>query len=103
MNKCLLIILVIAVVFSARAQDNSGKPAEKNRRFFVGASYTFMSVDMNLTALTLHSAWFGSDAGTEVKTQEQIDEINSFVDRYSRVNAVFIQLGMTFLEKPGVK
>ena len=103
MKKYLCIALMLPLGFSSFAQEKRGEQITKDRRFFVGATYSFMSLDMKLTSLTLHSVWYGSDAGTEVKTKEQIEEINSFVDRHSRINAVCIQLGMNFINNPDVK
>jgi hypothetical protein len=72
-------------------------------RYFAGITYSWMSFDMELSAMKLHSVWFGSDAGTEEKTQEQIDEINGFIDRNTRINALSLQFGMILLDKPDVR
>ena len=105
MKKITLFLLVTlwgVQGFSLQPDDPGTKP-DKAKQFSVGFNYFFMSVDMELSAMKLHSVWYGSDAGTEVKTQEQLDEINGFVNRSTRINALVLQLGMTLLDKPDVK
>jgi hypothetical protein len=105
MKKFFLLLLILLCGihgFSFQPEDPEGKPA-KTRRFSAGVNYFFMSVDMELSAMKLHSVWFGTEAGTEEKTQDQLDEINGYVDRNSRIQALVFQLGMTFLDRPDVK
>ena len=75
----------------------------KNRRFFVGASYSFMSVDMKLSSLSLHSVWYGSDLGTRDFESDEIDNLNGFVDRHSNINALSLEAGMNFISSPAVR
>lgn len=103
MKKFLFVILILTGGFSALAQESTGVQTAKNRRFFVGASYSFMSVDMKLSSLSLHSVWYGSDLGTRDFTREEIDNINGFVDRHSDVNALSLEAGMNFISKPEIK
>jgi opacity protein-like surface antigen len=88
--------------FSQQHVSQGSDPGQV-KRFFAGINYTNLSVNMELSALKLHSVWYGSDLGTEVKTDDQIDEINGFADRYTRINALTVQVGMVFLDKPDVK
>lgn len=103
MKKHLLIFILISGCFSSLAQENTGEQTAKNRRFFVGASYSFMSVDMKLSSLSLHSVWYGSDLGTRDFEPEEIDNINAFVDRHSDVNVLSVEAGMDFINKPDVR
>ena len=105
MKKYFLTVLVSLFFVQGFSQkdDTPGAPLGNPHRFFAGISYSYMSVDMELSAMTLRSVWPGSDAVTEVKTDDQISDINSYIDRYSRINAFCLQLGMNFLDKPDVK
>jgi hypothetical protein len=99
-KKYLLVILVLTLGLSSMAQESTDEKTARNRRFFVGASYSFMSVDMKLSSLTLHSVWYGSDLGTREFESEEIDNINGYVDRHSDVNALTLEAGMHLLNKP---
>jgi hypothetical protein len=97
-------ILFFAVTFSTLAQkSDSEQQTVKNRRFFVGASWSFMSVDMKLSSLSLHSVWFGSDLGTRELEPGEIDTINDFINRHSNINALSLEAGMDFINNPEVK
>jgi hypothetical protein len=86
----------------AQNRDSEQQTA-KNRRFFVGASYSFMSVDMKLSSLSLHSIWYGSDLGSRDLEPGEIDTINDFVNRHSDINALSLEAGMDFINNPEVK
>jgi len=101
MKKYLFIVLILTLGFSSMAQEKSGEQTAKNRRFFIGASWSFMSVDMKLSSLTLHSVWYGSDLGTREFESEEIDNINGYVDRHSDINALTLEAGMHLLNKSG--
>lgn len=103
MKKYLFVILLLAGVISALAQESTSVETAKNRRFFVGASYSFMSVDMKLSSLSLHSVWYGSDLGTRDFEPGEIDTINGFADRHSNVNVLSLEAGMNFISNPEVK
>lgn len=104
MRNFLIILLVILTGFEglSQQQDQPGSNAAKAKRFSAGINYSYLSVDMELSAMTLHSVWYGSDIGTEEKTDDQISEINGFVDRYSQINALCLQIGMILLDDPQV-
>ena len=103
MKKHVLLLILISWFFSALAQESAGEQTMKNRRFFVGASYSFMSVDMKLSSLSLHSVWFGSDLGTRELEPGEIDTINDFINRHSNINALSLEAGMDFINNPEVK
>jgi len=100
MKKHLLLLILISWFYSAMAQESTGEHPAKNRRFFIGASYSFMSVDLKLTSLSLHSVWFGSDLGTRNLESGEINTINDFVKRHSDINMISLQAGMHFIDKP---
>lgn len=106
MKKLLLLFVVYMLVFNGFSQENpqagNSRKSAPNR-FFAGISYSYMSVDMELASMKLHSVWKGVDPGIEEKTDDEIAAINGYVDRYSRINAFCIQLGMVFLNKPEVR
>ncbi|MEI6434667.1 MAG: hypothetical protein WCP32_07475 [Bacteroidota bacterium] len=106
MKKNLLFFLTILLCLSGFAQDVVKEPAKtaaKIKRFFVGVSYSYMSVDMKLAALSLHSVWYGNDLGTNEASDDEINQINDVVDRNSRINAICVQAGMSILDKPNIK
>ncbi|MCX6265990.1 MAG: outer membrane beta-barrel protein [Bacteroidetes bacterium] len=101
MKKHVLFFLLILSMYNAAAQESTAEQTAINRRFFVGASWSFMSVNMKLSSLTLNSVWYGSDLGTSEFESEEIDNINGFVDRHSDINALTLEAGVHFLNKPG--
>jgi len=103
MKKHILIYLLTLSCYTATAQEMAGEQSVKNRRFFVGASWSFMSVDMKLSSLSLHSVWYGSDLGTRDFAQDEIDTINGYVDRHSNVNALTLEAGMNFINNSDSK
>jgi hypothetical protein len=103
MKNLLFFILVMMTALSARSQVTASEPVKTGDRFFVGVSYTYMSLDMELNALSLHSVWYGEDLGTTDLTADEIDEINAAVDRSTSINNINIEAGMAFINKPGAK
>lgn len=103
MKKLAIITLLILYASFARSQDAATDPAKTGNRFFVGFSYSYLSIDMKLSALSLHSEWYGTDMGTHELTDEELDDVNSTVDRNTRVNYLNIVAGMSFIQNPGSK
>jgi hypothetical protein len=105
MKKIFTTMMIIFLGLEGFSQNEISQSENKSPagRFFAGITYSWMSYDMELTAMKLHSVWFGSDAGTEEKTEDQIAEINGFIDRYTRINAVSFQFGMSILDKPDIR
>ncbi|MEI6436849.1 MAG: outer membrane beta-barrel protein [Bacteroidota bacterium] len=102
MKKYLIFCTLLPWLFSVQAQDNQVEKSAKNRRFFVGAAYSYMSIDMKLKSMSLHSVWYGSDLGTRDLEPGEVDTINDYVNRHSDVNALTIEAGMHFIDKPEV-
>lgn len=96
---CLLLFLIPSAIW-LMAQEKPAGSEKKTSRFFIGVSYSYMSIDTKLSSLSLHSEWFGSDVGSTDLTEEEIDELNSYTDRSTKINAVTINGGMTFVDKP---
>ena len=103
MKKLLFILLMLTVGFSALAQESGSEKTTKNRPFFVGVSYSYMSVDMKLADMSLHSVWYGSDLGTYDLTEDEIDNLNDQFDRSSEINAILAEFGWWILKKPETK
>jgi len=103
MKKYLLLAVLPLLFYTATAQEPAGEQAVKNMRFFVGASWSFLSVDMKLSSLSLHSVWFGSDLGTHDFESGEIDTINGYVDRHSDVNVLSVEAGMNFISNTEVR
>lgn len=102
MKKHFLLYLPILLFYTAVAQEPASDQSLKTRRFFVGASYSFISIDMKLSSLSLQSVWYGSDLGTRDLEPGEIDTINDYVDRHSELNALILEAGMHFIDKPDV-
>jgi hypothetical protein len=103
MKKIVLIVFMTLSIFQVRSQNQEADPANTGRKFFVGLSYSYMSLDLKLTDLSLHSVWAGQAMGTYNLSSDEIDEINAFTERSSTVNAVCAEAGMPLFNKPGSK
>jgi hypothetical protein len=103
MKQITLLMISIILCISVYSQDGKDDPAKGGNRFFVGFSYSYLSIDMKLSALSLHSHWYGTDMGTHELTDEELDDVNSTVDRHSRVNYLSINAGMAFIDNPDSK
>ena len=51
-------------------------------------AYSYLSADLKLSSLSLHSVWFGEDLGTHDLSSQEIDEVNATVDRTISINNV---------------
>lgn len=100
MKKHVLPFILIIWCYATMAQENTVEQTVNNRRFFVGASYSFMSVDLKLSSLSLQSVWFGTDLGTRDFETGEIETINGYVDRHSEANIISVQAGMHFIDNP---
>ena len=96
-------MISIILCISAFSQDGQDEPVKSGKRFFVGLSYSYLSVDMKLSSLSLHSVWYGTDMGTHDLTDDEIDDVNSVVDRSTRVNYLSFNAGMAFINNPDSK
>jgi len=103
MKKILVSLLVALLCLHAWSQDEPGGEDGKTKRFFAGVSYSYLSADLKLSSLSLHSVWFGEDLGTHDLSSQEIDEVNATVDRTISINNVNLEAGMSFLNKPGSK
>ncbi len=103
LKKHLFVILMLTVGFSAIAQESSSEKTAKNRPFFVGVSYSYMSVDMKLATMSLHSVWYGNDLGTYDLTEDEINTLNDQFNRSTKVNALLAEAGWWILKKPETK
>jgi hypothetical protein len=103
MKKFLLIICVLFPFIQASSQEQNTQSGTSGEKFFIGISYSYMSLDMKLTELSLHSEWYGQDLGTSELSPEEIDEINAFAERTTTVNTICVEAGMPLLNKPGSK
>jgi hypothetical protein len=103
MKRTFLCLLALISILAAQAQSKEQKPEKKTRKFHVGLSYSYMNTDMKLNSLSIHSVWQGQDFGTNDLTDDEIDDINSFVTRTSKVNCISLEAGMVLLSKPDVK
>ncbi len=100
MKKYLFLMTLAFLCIATHSQVIKGEPDKKENRFFIGAGYSFLSTGMKLSGLTLQSTWYGQDLGSTELNSEEIKEINEFIERSSRINALTFHLGMVLLDKP---
>lgn len=98
MKKITLMMFSFIVCIGAYSQGTMNEPAKTGKRFFAGVSYMYLSAHQKLSALTLHSEWYGEDFGTHELTEDEIDEVNAVIDRNSRVHCMSLEAGMHFIQ-----
>lgn len=99
----LVLIIVMGVCLASHAQENS--PGENKARpvFTAGISYSYIMADLQLSSLSNHSVWYGTDFGTYELTSEEIDDLNDHIDRTNTVNNVNVEFGITLFGRPESK
>ncbi|MCX6246129.1 MAG: hypothetical protein NTW10_00210 [Bacteroidetes bacterium] len=100
MKRPVFFLLFLVACLAGHSQATDPQPEKKTRKFHVGVSYTYLSTDMKITSLTMHSVWQGQDFGTSEATGDELDDINSFVKRTGTVNGISLEAGMVLLSKP---
>ena len=93
MKKSTAIFLFILMFLFARAQQDVNGPEKKQQRFQIGVSYVFMDLDMKVHDMSISSVWQDVDFGTDELTDEEIDEINSIIDRTNTLNGLMLEYG----------
>jgi hypothetical protein len=86
-----------------RSQDIGKEQVKNEPRFFVGASWSYLNADLKLDRLSNHSVWYGEDFGTYDFTREELDVIDSVIDRNNQVNNVNLEAGMVLYGRPDSK
>jgi hypothetical protein len=92
--------MLILVNLQVISQEKSSEPVKKSRKFYAGISYSYLNIDMKLNSLSNYSNWDGVSE-TKDFTKDQINEINSYVNRHNQVNNLNAEFGMNILDKPG--
>lgn len=103
MKKLILTTLIICLGILVHSHDAGQEPVKKESRFFLGASYSYLNADMKLNRLSNHSVWYGQDFGTYDFTGEELDVIDSVIDRNNQVNNVNLEFGMVLYDRPDSK
>ncbi|MCK9204933.1 MAG: hypothetical protein M0P58_10940 [Bacteroidales bacterium] len=104
MKQIYLVVFLTTAFLTTFSQETQTEPvAKKNRRFHAGVSYNWLSNDMKLASLSLHSLLNGGDLGTIDLTDDAIDNINSYADRSNKANNVNLEFGMSFINQPQSK
>ena len=103
MKKFIFFTSLILLAISVRSQVTVQEPVRTGKRFFVGISYSYLSMDLKLSAMSLHSNWYGTDMGTNNLSADELEEVNSIVNRNTRVNYLSVNAGMEFTNNPGSK
>lgn len=101
MKQFILILIVILSTLRAISQEKPAEPSKKSHNFFAGISYSYMNMDLKLSSLSNYSNWDGVNPETKDFTEDQINEINSFIKRTNQVNNLDVEFGMKLLDKPG--
>lgn len=101
MKKSTAFFLFMLMFLFARAQHAENGPEKKQQRFQIGVSYVFMDLDMKVHDMSISSVWQDVDFGTDELTDEEIDEINSIIDRTNTLNGLMLEAGMTLFQNPG--
>jgi len=103
MKKLTLFTLSVLFALCARSQVAANDPVKTGKRFYVGVSYLYMSIDQKLSSLSLHSEWYGEDYGTYDLSDEEIDEVNSIIDRSTAIHDINLEAGMSFIKNQDSK
>lgn len=103
MKKLIFSTLILCLALIVRSQETSQAPVKSESRFFIGASYSYLNADLKLNRLSNHSVWYGEDFGTYDFNGEELDAIDSVIDRNSRVNNVNFEASMVLYGRPDSK
>lgn len=103
MKKLIISALLICTGIVAHSQQAPQVSVNDNPRFFFGASWSYLNADLKLDRLSNHSVWYGEDYGTYDFTREELDGIDSVIDRNNRVNNVSLEATMVFYSRPDSK
>lgn len=100
MKKYFLLLILIPWGAWSMAQENQAEPKKNERRFFIGASYSYITMEMELRAMSLHSVWYGNDFGSYDLTGDEISAVNDHIDRESRVQVILASIGWRIIHNP---
>lgn len=95
----MLAILTAFVSVSAQNPETGNKSSGK--KFYFGLSYSYLKTDLVLLSMTKESVWAGDDFGVLEVDQEEIDNLNSFVEFSDQFDEGILTAGMALLDKPG--
>lgn len=98
-----MLIIAIGVCLASHAQENSPGENKAGPVFTAGISYSYITADLQLSGLSNHSVWYGTDFGTYELSGEEIDDLNDHIDRNNTVNNVNVEFGITLFGRPESK
>ena len=103
MKKLILTTLIISTGLMGYAQETGQEKVKNEPRFFIGISYSYLTADLKLDRLSNHSVWYGKDFGTYDFTREELDVVDSVIDRNNQVNNVNLETTMVLYGRPDSK
>jgi len=99
MKKHVLFCMILFIATALSAQDPGSAPTEKQRRFHIGASYSFYNASLKITNFSAHSVWYGSDLGTFTANDDEIARMNNHRTETCKLNALVVQVGAILLDQ----
>lgn len=103
MKKSLLFIFIMLLNLQLWSQDSKQGQVPEGETFFIGLSYSYLSFDLKLSEMSIHSVWQGTDMGTHDLSAEDLDDISSFAERTATTNAICLEAGMPLLRQTDSK
>ncbi|MFO7614061.1 MAG: hypothetical protein R6W71_05410 [Bacteroidales bacterium] len=98
MKRSLLLMLAAFVWPFVWAQDASTEPGTVRTGFFLGISYSYLSIETELNGLTYQSVWFGQDLGTVTLDDNELDTLNQQTSEIFNRHQLAVEPGMVFLD-----
>ena len=101
MIRLTTLLLGLILIQSVSAQTTVEDDQSNSSKFHIGIHFATLQYTLEMQSLKSHSIWGGTDFGTDELNDEEIAEINSYVDYEKRISGPFIEAGMIFLNKAG--
>ncbi len=101
MIRLTTLLLGLILIQSVTAQTTVENDQSNSSKFHIGIHFATLQYTLEMQSLKRHSIWGGTDFGTDELNDEEIAEINSYVDYEKRISGPFIEAGMIFLNKAG--
>lgn len=98
MKRSLLLMLAAFVWPFVWAQNALTEPGTVKTGFFLGISYSYLSVETELNGLTYHSVWYGQDLGTVTVDDNELDTLNQQTSEIFNRHQLTVEPGMVFLD-----
>jgi hypothetical protein len=97
MKKILLLMIVLFSVQAVKAQNQENPAPLKQKKFHIGAFYSYYNTWYELKSLSMSSVWEGVDLGTLTLDDKELDTLNDLRTDKNDLHMVAIEPGMVFL------